>query len=252
MTVFTSDLDNTLIYSYKHEIGTQKRNVELYQGREISFITEKTYSLLKEVNSRCLFVPVTTRSIEQYKRIDFGIGPVKYALACNGGVLLVNSEKEPAWYKDSLELVKPCLEEIKKGIAFLENEPARFFEIRFIEDLFVFTKCHDPLVILKKLKDQLDLSLVSVFNNGEKIYILPAAMDKGLAVRRFREYIKAQRIISAGDSEFDIPLLENSDIGLIPADFVWDLYCSGNQIFRNKEDVLFSEFVLENVLKYII
>ena len=43
MIAFHTDLDNTLIYSYKHDIGPQKRNVELYQGREISYITEETY-----------------------------------------------------------------------------------------------------------------------------------------------------------------------------------------------------------------
>ena len=48
MIAFHTDLDNTLIYSYKHDIGPQKRNVELYQGREISYITEETYHLLPE------------------------------------------------------------------------------------------------------------------------------------------------------------------------------------------------------------
>lgn len=52
MKLLCTDLDNTLIYSYKHELGNEKKNVELYQGREISFITEKTYELLKKVNQQ--------------------------------------------------------------------------------------------------------------------------------------------------------------------------------------------------------
>ena len=32
---------NTIIYSYKRNIGENKLNVELYNGREISFISEK-------------------------------------------------------------------------------------------------------------------------------------------------------------------------------------------------------------------
>lgn len=48
------DMDNTIIYSYKHDIGEKKLNVELYNGREISFISERTYSLLKEVNDKML------------------------------------------------------------------------------------------------------------------------------------------------------------------------------------------------------
>ena len=105
MIAFHTDLDNTLIYSYKHDIGPQKRNVELYQGREISYITEETYHLLQLVKNEMLIVPTTTRTLEQYQRIDLGIGPFPYALVCNGGVLLVNGVPDEAWYQDSLHLV---------------------------------------------------------------------------------------------------------------------------------------------------
>ena len=103
MIAFHTDLDNTLIYSYKHDIGPQKRNVELYQGREISCITEETYHLLQLVKNEMLIVPTTTRTLEQYQRIDLGIGPFPYALVCNGGVLLVNGVPDEAWYQD------PCI-----------------------------------------------------------------------------------------------------------------------------------------------
>jgi len=43
MVVFNTDLDNTMIFSYKHDIGPEKRNVEIYEGREISFITQRQY-----------------------------------------------------------------------------------------------------------------------------------------------------------------------------------------------------------------
>lgn len=91
--VFHSDLDNTMIYSYKHDIGNEKRCVEIYQGREISYVTDRTHELLRQVQDRVLFVPTTTRTTEQYRRIDLGIGPVRYALTCNGGVLLVDGQR---------------------------------------------------------------------------------------------------------------------------------------------------------------
>lgn len=252
MTIFASDLDNTLIYSYKHDIGNEKRNVELYQSREISYITNRTYSLLQEVKNKSLFVPVTTRSIEQYKRINFGIGNIKYALACNGGVLLINGESDKAWYNESLDFVRPCLDELNKGMSLLENEPSRKFEIRFIENLFVFTKCENPTKVLDVLKNQLDKNLVEAFNNGEKIYILPKSLDKGSAIKRFKKYVNADMLISAGDSEFDISMLENSDLGMIPADFNWKLNSRNNKILKNDSGKLFSEFVLENVLNFLV
>ena len=252
MTLFTSDLDNTLIYSYKHDIGGKKRNVELYQGREISFVTEKTYSLLQEVKRRTLFVPVTTRSVEQYKRIDFGIGDIRYALVCNGGLLLVDGEKDLSWYVESLDFVKPCLDELNRGMEVLEKDASRKFEIRFIENLFVFTKCSDPEKMVAVLKNRLDENLVDVFNNGEKIYVLPKSLDKGSAIRRLRKYLGADFVISAGDSEFDVPMLEHADVGLIPSDFNWELGSLKNKILRNTQEKIFSDFVLEKTLEFLI
>ncbi len=203
------------------------------------------------MNSQTLFVPVTTRSIEQYKRIDFGIGQIKYALVCNGGVLLVNGEKDMDWYKQSLELVKPCLGELEKAMSLLEKEESRYFEIRFIENLFVFTKCENPQNVVSFLRDRLDTNLAEVFNNGEKIYVLPKSLDKGSAVKRFKKHINAGTVIAAGDSEFDISLLEASDMGMIPQDFSWKLCSSGSTIMRNSSEKLFSEFVLESALDFL-
>jgi len=72
--LFVSDLDNTLIYSYKRDIGPQKRLVEVKEGKELSFMTEYSCRLLCQIADRCCFVPATTRSLEQYGRIRFFIG----------------------------------------------------------------------------------------------------------------------------------------------------------------------------------
>ena len=102
MKVFYSDLDNTLIYSYKHEIGERRKCVEVYQGREISFMTEFTWRALKTLMEKLLFVPVTTRTLEQYQRIQLGISMPSYALVCNGGILLKDGEPDRCWYEESL------------------------------------------------------------------------------------------------------------------------------------------------------
>ena len=121
MIVFHTDLDNTIIYSYKHDIGMRKRNVEFYQGREISYITEETYRLLQQLKNEMLIVPTTTRTLEQYQRIDLGIGQFPYALVCNGGVLLVDGMRDEAWYQDSLHLVSDSRDEMNLAMELLEN-----------------------------------------------------------------------------------------------------------------------------------
>ena len=249
-------MDNTIIYSYKHDIGEKKLNVELYNGREISFISERTYSLLKEVNDKMLIVPTSTRTEEQYRRINLHIGAIPYALVCNGGVLLVNGERDKEWYYKSLKMIAESRPQLDKAISILEVDPRRKFEVRFIDELFVFTKCEKPDEVIKDLNKTLKTELVDVFHNGEKVYVVPKKLNKGMAVKRLRKKMNPGYILAAGDSEFDVSMVEESDFGCVPDGF--------GKMFRLKEDLkedlkenvmemesgkLFSEALLEKCLK---
>ncbi|MDE6015977.1 MAG: HAD hydrolase family protein [Acetatifactor sp.] len=219
MTVLHIDLDNTLIYSYRHDIGNAKINVEIYQGREISFLTKTTHENLKKIKERILIVPTSTRSIEQYNRINLQIGDISHALVCNGGVLLADGKKEPLWYQTSLKLIQESLPALDTARRFLEKDVRRKFELRFIEELFLFTKCDEPETVVEELRETLDTNMTDVFHNKEKVYVVPRKLSKGKAVERFREYIKADKVIAAGDSEFDISMLRAADIGIAPHGF---------------------------------
>ena len=82
----------------------------------------------------------------------------------------------------------------------------------------MFTKCEKPEAVVRDLRNKLNADAVDVFNNGVKVYIVPRVLSKGNAVVRFREYIGAGYLIAAGDSEFDIPMLEVADLGIAPPD----------------------------------
>lgn len=249
MIVLNLDLDNTIIYSYKHDIGVDKINVEMNEGREISFVTARTMDLLKCLNKKVLIVPTTTRTQEQYERIDLKIGNIVYALVCNGGILLENGIRNEEWLKKSKTLIESCAGELKKACYILENIGYRYFEIRYIEELFVFTKCHEPENVVMELKKKLDTALVDVFNNGDKVYVVPYNLNKGIAISRFKKYIKADRIIASGDSEFDIPMVKKADIGIVPYGFA-ETYNIDN-VIEMKGNKLFSEEMLSEVMKII-
>lgn len=250
MQVINLDLDNTLIYSYKHNIGNRKINVELYQGREISYMTERTHKLLRQVKSQCLVVPTTTRTKEQYERIDLKAGDFQYALVCNGGILLRNGAKDSAWYEESRRLISGCADELERGAELLRCEPLRKFEVRFIEELFVFTKCSEPETVAASLRMSLDSRKVDVLCNGEKLYIVPGKLDKGTAAERFRRYIGADEIIAAGDSEFDVRLVEQADIGIVPAGFC-KKYGAEGKLEEMKGESIFSEEMLSRIKELI-
>ena len=249
MKILCTDLDNTIIYSYKHDIGNEKMNVELYKEREISFITKQTFELLKKVKEEFLVIPTSTRTIEQYERINLKIGTFKYALVCNGSVLLVDGKKDKDWYEESLRLAKPSNLEVKKALEYLENDKRRTFELRYIEDLFVFTKCYKSETVVNELREYLDKNLVNVFNNKEKVYVLPTLLSKGKAIERLKKYLKAEFIIAAGDSEFDISMVEAADVGLVPYGFKSNFNIKSDICEMGKEG-LFSEQLLRKCLQH--
>lgn len=249
MIVFHCDLDNTLIYSYKKELSCPVVPVERYQGRDISFMSVCSYELLPKINEKTMFVPTTTRSLEQYQRIDLGFVP-QYALVCNGGVLLVDGQRDQHWYEDSLALIAPCQGQLALAQRLLASDCDVNFEVRFLENLFLFTKSAKPEETISRLVAALDTNLVSVHANGTKVYVVPKGLDKGDAVARFQVFIREKTgqsvtSVAAGDSDFDIPMLQAAQMAIAPAELVpfaqnhWTV-CNGQ--------CLYAEQLLEKVL----
>lgn len=217
--IVNSDLDNTLIYSYKREIGKEKICVEIYHEREISFMTPKSYQLLKDFREKeeICFVPTTTRTMQQFQRIQFGGDqPMEYALVSNGGILLKNGVPDSKWYQDSLSMIEGSKEEFEKAEEILKKDENRSFDIRLIDELFLFTKSSEPEKSVEMLSASLDLEKVKVLHNREKVFVLPKELNKGNAVLRLKEYLKYDRICAAGDSKFDLPMLFASDVAFFP------------------------------------
>ncbi|WP_252198114.1 HAD hydrolase family protein [Clostridium sp. MCC353] len=251
MMIFNSDLDNTLIYSYKHNIGEDKVCVEIYQGRDISFMTGKSYELLKMVREKTIFVPTTTRTIEQYNRIDLGTGAPPFALVCNGGVLLADGVEDESWYQESLDLTADSGNELEKAARLLKQDPDRSFEVRNVRNLFLFTKSEKPEMSIKRLSAVLDMDLVDVFNNGLKVYVVPKRLDKGTAVKRLKKMLHEGRVIAAGDSEFDVPMLKAADYAIAPEKLA-ERFALGDEVIRLREGIVFSDGVLEFILRQLL
>lgn len=249
MIVFHSDLDNTLIYSYRHEIGSEKECVEIYHGREVSFMTRRSLHLLRQIKDLVVFVPTTTRTEEQYHRICLGVGEVEYALVCNGGVLLRDGQEDTDWYQESLALMQDCKQELIKAQKCLQEDMSRSFEVRNIRDLFIFTKSDQPFHSAERLRQILDLSLVEVFCNGSKVYVLPIKLNKGAAVKRFAKRLGGGTVIAAGDSAFDLPMLQAADLAWAPETLIQEID-NQKRVIGIGEETVFSDRMLSQVLTY--
>lgn len=249
MLLFASDIDNTLIYSCKNQNITSRIPCELYEGKYISFITEYTREKLEYVHEKAIFVPVTTRSIEQYKRIEFGNFIPDYAITSNGGNLLIKGSVDEDWYNETLSLCQHAFYGMEKGRDYLEKDNNRELDIKLIDGLFVYTKSSMPEKTVNNLKELLIDEPVNVYNYRNKIYILPNNLDKGSALKRFINKCtkNIDKIITAGDSVFDIPLLNTSDYAIFPSSLDYTPLTDYLKI----EEKIFSDELLKEVIIHL-
>lgn len=246
MIYFCSDLDNTLIYSYRHDIGNNKVLVETKEGKELSYMTELSHKLLQEVAKVKELVPLTTRSLEQYFRISFGSQvKIKYAMVANGGILLENNKINEEWLRETKEIVSYAEEEMEKGIEILKKDENVCFDVRKVDELSVFTKSNNVEATLDRLKEKLNTDTVYIDSNGVKVYIFPKALDKGSSLKRFRKYVgEDNRFIAAGDSCFDKPMLLAADTAFCPESLAVPDKASIIKLAEHR----FSEEMLQRVL----
>ena len=199
--LFACDLDNTLIHSYK-KFREGDICVEIFDGREQSFISPRALDLLKKISARIFFVPVTTRSIEQYRRIFWAENFCpRFAVVANGAFFLDGARQE----NFLREVVAPYEEELKLQLAAADE---KIFSIaRIVDESFLFLKCREDF----DAEIFFDTSL-TVQRTGKKIYLFPPRLNKGEALKLLTKKFSPEKIFAAGDSEIDLPMLELADV----------------------------------------
>ncbi|MCM1132846.1 MAG: HAD hydrolase family protein [Ruminococcus flavefaciens] len=239
--LFACDLDNTLVYSYK-----KKQDgyicVEINKGREQGFMTAHTFADFKRMAEKAVFVPVTTRSVEQYRRIVFPNGYVpEYALVSNGATLIRNGEIDGSWNlicrSDGL---RGRLEEVYNRYC----SDRRFINCRIVDESYVFVYCANDIDAESTAKELADSVNLDVELSGRKIYFFPENLNKGNAVKKLNGIIGCERIISAGDSSMDVSMLNIADRAVIPSGFGRDLLIHG-RVAESPIDSIFSDFVVD-------
>lgn len=207
MNAFYSDLDNTLIFSHRKHFRRDDVLVEYLNGKEQSYMTLKLYDLLQR--QKIKLVPVTTRSVEQYKRLFIFNENIKckYALVCNGGILLINGEVDEQWRKESIlysSMQNHEVNRLSKLVRKLWN-PNKWIMV----DEFMFYAVFEDEIenAYSFIKKTANRNMVSVEKDSRKIYIIAKNINKGNAIYRFADRYHFKPAMGAGDSVFDIPML---------------------------------------------
>ena len=108
-----------------------------------------------------------------------------------------------------------------KKLSFMSPDAYRKFTSLSSEIIAVpiTTKSENVPETMKMLSESLDMNIVTLHENGSKVYILPKGLDKGSCLERLKKKLSPDITIAAGDSRFDIPMLAAADVPIIPHDF---------------------------------
>lgn len=233
--VFASDLDSTLIYSSRHckLISSEKLfPVDFYNNSNCSFITSSIQHKLEHINESMLFIPVTTRSPDQYKRMKYFYDVIKpkYAVVANGGIILKDGIELKCWSDISSTKLNELIS-VKNMIELCSFFLQMDFVISYKScvDLFIYSILDEDKLANAISKGQLDLNYLevlrsfcaeynySVSKQGKKIYIVPNCINKYDPIKYIMHLENINTLLAAGDSLLDYPLIKNSTYGIIPS-----------------------------------
>ena len=225
--IYASDLDRTLIYSLG-AIGVPENTpglipAEIIEGKTRSYISQQALNQLVDLNTRVIFIPVTTRTIQQYKRINLFQETVipDYAVTSNGGNIRIGGVVDKEWRESIGRLVarhSAGAEEVRSYIKAVVREDWIISE-NYCDDLFYsFMVYRDqlPLDEITNLSDRLYNLGWRVSLQGRKLYAVPAAVNKSDAILHLRRTVRSEPMVASGDSLLDKSLLESADYAIAP------------------------------------
>ena len=231
MSIFFTDLDNTLIYSHHRGISKPRIVVEHLNGREQSFMTQFTYDFLCSANWLTI-VPVSTRTEHQYRRIECTEKlRYKYAIVCNGGKLLIDDKEDEEWSLQSDILVSESYDSLEQATEFLSHLiPGEV--VHRPEKYMRYAKCNDPESVYEELRNIIDLNKVNVQRDGRKVYIFANGISKGKAIERFKQKKEFKNIIAAGDNLMDVSMLNKADYAFVHKNIANKVECRNKHVIE--------------------
>lgn len=217
--IFASDLDRTLIFSSKFDKPDNAVCVEYLNDQPVSYMTQEAYDLLPKLKNH--LIPVTTRSLEQFKRVT-PFQDCSLAITSNGGVILNRGEIFEPWslrIKETLKHVDfdNILSDLQLENLFIKlNLP---YDPRLVDGVFYYFK------ITEDTKSTIDNHLQTILPEdwhftiqGVKLYILPKAVSKENALSYLIELMKPHCVFTAGDGKLDVNFLTLGDVIYSPVD----------------------------------
>ena len=218
--IYASDLDRTLIYSqtFLDMHPTENETILVDESKVNSYMVDKVADLLEEVNNhrKIRFIPVTTRSIAEYKRVKFRGFTPEFAIVASGAKILHNGEPMQEW-EDYIN-PKMNIDELELIVDEFDALESTNYKSKIIDGSFVFSKSSD----IAKTKTELNTLRekyphYKFYLDKHKVYAIPECFGKGITLKWLKQYLDEKYIIASGDTAFDLPMLHEADLAIIPS-----------------------------------
>ena len=231
--LIATDLDRTLIYSRAAMTGSQYstgnlRCIEYLDGAPLSYVTETAARQLEDLTTAHTVVPTTTRTPEQFRRIDLPGGPWRYAIASNGGALLADGKLDEQWRRhvDAAVLEGGAgLDEVTAELRARISE-SWVSKFRIADELFcylVVDVAAQPAGFLEEWQTWCQGRGWNASQQGRKIYTMPDSVCKSHAVAEVYRRLTEEGVIdadapmfAAGDGALDAEMLMAADAAIRP------------------------------------
>lgn len=203
--------------------STERIPVEFKRDQHLSFMSKTSINLLKKFNKHHLFVPVTTRSLTQYKRIKLFQRELvpKLAIVNNGGTILLNGKVDENWKKaieNQINGTSAPKEDIFRLLSYIGNK--QWIEkITNVDDLFFLLSVKSkniPIDEIPHIETEFLRVGWRIHLNGRKLYILPICLSKATAIIQIKKYVDFDFQVAAGDSFMDLDMLKQATYGFSP------------------------------------
>ncbi len=229
-----SDLDRTLIYSRSAvdalgDPGEVQATtcVEMYEGAPQSFVSDRAVVSLEELAQTGRLVPTTTRTVEQFLRVQLPGPRPRFAICANGGHLLVDGVVDADHHADVVRRLAsssaplPEVLEVITGLTAGTSAQPPFVErVRVASDLFCYLIVDRPRLPrgwLDQLGGEAARRSWGVSLQGSKLYVVPTSLTKSAAASEVLSRTGSTWAVAAGDSLLDADLLEWAGAAIRPA-----------------------------------
>lgn len=256
MIVF-SDLDRSVIYSNKFlETDREYENIEMYNGKEMSYISIDTIKHIKKIQEEGLFIPTTTRTVEQFQRINFTSKNIEFdwVITSNGGTILKDNKVCEDWSKEVEKILQKSfpIEKMVNDFEKYTRLPG-IANFKIAENLFFYIVVdwnYFEVSMIEEYTLLLDLKGWIFYISGRKIYFLPKDVSKENAISYLANYIGVEKFSVIGDSTMDLGMLNigNTSYVLKHGNLLnYDI--DKSIIISDSEGMSGSEEVLSNIIE---